>query len=72
MVQGVLESDVVPEKGVWFITSGSQILEREQSGELAGSILWGVGKVVNLEAAHLQPRMVDLDPAADVARIPIC
>ena len=65
MVQGVLESDVVPEKGVWFITSGSQILEREQSGELAGSILWGVGKVVNLEAAHLQPRMVDLDPAAD-------
>ena len=36
-----------------------------RSGELAGSILWGVGKVVNLEAAHLQPRMIDLDPGAD-------
>ncbi len=65
MVQGVLESDAVPDKGVWFITSGGQILEREQRGELAGSVLWGVGKVVNLEAAHLQPRMIDLDPAAD-------
>ena len=62
MVQGLLESDSAPEKGVWFITRGSQVIEREQSGELAGSVLWGIGKVVNLEAAHLQPRMIDLDP----------
>ena len=64
MVQGVLESDMTPEKGVWFVTRGSQILEREQTGELAGSVLWGMGKVVNLKASHLQPRMIDLDPSA--------
>ena len=62
MVQAVAESDVIPEKGLWFITRGGQVLEREKDGELAGAILWGLGKVVSLEAAHLQARMIDLDP----------
>ena len=64
LVQSLAESDVVPEKGVWFVTRGAQVLERERTGELGGAILWGLGKVVTLEAAHLQPRMIDLDPAA--------
>ena len=64
MVQGVGDADVPPEKGVWFVTRGAQVLAREQGGELAGAILWGLGKVVDLEAAHLQPRMIDLDPGA--------
>ena len=64
LVQGVSDSDVVPEKGVWFVTRGAQVLERERAGELAGAVLWGMGKVVALEAAHLQPRMIDLDPGA--------
>ena len=63
MVQGLSDSDVIPENGVWFITRGAQVLERELSGELAGATLWGLGKVVTLEASHLQPRMIDLDPA---------
>ena len=62
MVQGLSDSDVIPENGIWFITRGAQVLERELSGELAGATLWGLGKVVTLEAAHLQPRMIDLDP----------
>ena len=62
LVQGVSDSDTAPAKGIWFITRGAQVLERERTGELAGSILWGLGKVVSLEAAHLQPRMIDLDP----------
>ena len=62
MVQGLSDSDVIPENGVWFVTCGAQVLERELRGELAGATLWGLGKVVTLEAPHLQPRMIDLDP----------
>ena len=64
LVQGVGDSDLTPEKGVWFITRGAQILEREKGGELAGAAVWGFGKGVAREAAHLQPRMLDLDPAS--------
>ena len=64
LVQGVGDSDLTPERGVWFITRGAQILERERGGELAGAAVWGFGKGVAREAAHLQPRMLDLDPAA--------
>ena len=63
LVQGLTDADVTPEKGVWFVTRGAQVLERERGGALAGATLWGFGKVVAQEAAHLQPRMVDLDPA---------
>ena len=62
LVQAVADSDMTPEKGVWFITHGAQVLERERGGELAGAALWGFGKAVAREAAHLQPRMIDLDP----------
>ena len=62
MVQAVNDSDEIPQRGVWFVTRGAQVLEREQGGELAGAVLWGLGKVVNLEAGHLQPRMIDLEP----------
>ena len=63
LVQAVSDSDVIPEKGIWFVTRGAQVIERERGGELAGAVLWGLGKVVALEAPHLQPRMIDLDPA---------
>ena len=64
LVQGMGDSDSIPAKGVYFVTRGAQVLERESGGELAGSILWGMGKVIALEAGHLQPRMIDLDPNA--------
>lgn len=67
MVQGLTESDAVPAKGVWFVTRGAQVLERERGGGLSGSILWGLGKVANLEAGHLNPRMIDLDPIVPIA-----
>ncbi|MDE2795337.1 MAG: SDR family NAD(P)-dependent oxidoreductase [Gemmatimonadota bacterium] len=62
MVQGVTDSGATPEKGVWFVTRGAQVLERERGGELSGATLWGFGKGVAREAPHLQPRMIDLDP----------
>ncbi len=62
LVQGVADADVIPENGFWLITRGAQILERERGGELVGATLWGFGKAVAREAAHLQPRMIDLDP----------
>ena len=63
MVQGVGDAGATPEKGLWFVTSGAQVLERERGGSLAGAALWGFGKGVEREAAHLKPRMLDLDPA---------
>ena len=68
MVQGLSDADAIPENGVWFITRGAQVLERELSGELTGATLWGMGKVITLEAAHLQPRMIDVDPAGTGAQ----
>ncbi len=62
MVQGLIDSDLIPVNGVWFVTRGAQILQREAQGALAGASLWGFGKAVAREAAHLQPRMIDLDP----------
>ena len=63
LVQGAADADVTPGKGVWFVTRGGQVLEREHQGELAGATLWGLGKVLAREAPHLHPRMLDLDPA---------
>ena len=63
LAQGMGDTDAAPTKGVWFITRGGQVLEREHLGQLTGALLWGFGKVVALEAPHLQPRMIDLDPA---------
>ena len=62
LAQGLLDADATPEKGVWFLTRGAQVLARERGGELAGAALWGIGKVMAREAGHLQPRMIDLDP----------
>ena len=64
LVQGITDADAVPEKGLWLVTRGAQVLERERTGQLAGAPLWGLGKVVAREAPHLQPRMLDLDPEA--------
>ena len=64
LVQGIADADAAPEKGVWFVTRGAQVLERERIGQLAGAPLWGFGKVVAREAPQLQPRMLDLDPEA--------
>ncbi len=66
LLQGLADTDATPAGGVWFVTRGAQVLEKERAGQLAGATLWGLGKVVAREAAHLQPRMIDLDPAAEV------
>ncbi len=62
LVQGLADADAIPANGVWMITRGAQVLERELGGELAGAALWGFGKAIAREAVHLQPRMIDLDP----------
>ena len=62
LVQGIADADVTPAKGVWFVTRGAQVLEKERTGELVGAALWGFGKVAAREMPHLQPRMVDLAP----------
>ena len=64
LVQGMTDADVAPAKGLWFLTRGGQVLEKESEGQLSGAVLWGFGKVVAREAAHFRPRMIDLDPVA--------
>ena len=66
LTQALAESDLAPSKGLWFVTRGAQVLERERGGELAGATLWGLGKVAAREAPQLLPRMLDLDPADTV------
>ena len=64
---GVLSLDILcrcSTNGMWFVTSGAQVLEIEHSGVLSGSTLWGFGKVVGLEAPYLNPRMVDIEPSS--------
>ncbi len=63
LTQAVAQHASTPEKGIWFLTRGAQVLEREYTGALVGATLWGFGKAVAREAAYLQPRMIDLDPA---------
>ena len=71
LVQGLADAAVTPTDGVWFVTRGSQVMRHDgpnaPSGDLAGATLWGVGKVMALETAYLQPRMVDLDPDPEAA-----
>ena len=62
LVQVLMDSGVTPSHGTWFVTRGAQVLGQERSGQLAGATLWGIGKVAALEAPHLIPRMIDMDP----------
>ena len=63
LVQGIGDADVIPANGVWLVTRGAQVLEHESAEGIASSLLWGFGKVVDREAPHLKPRMIDLDPS---------
>ena len=65
LVQGMVDADVTPAHGTWFITRGGQVLEKEREGQLSGAALWGLGKVVAREATDLQPRMLDVEPGQD-------
>ncbi|MDE0578332.1 MAG: SDR family NAD(P)-dependent oxidoreductase, partial [bacterium] len=66
LVQGMGDADVTPTNGVWLTTRGALVLEHESAEGIAGSLLWGFGKVAAREAPHLKPRMIDLDPARPV------
>ena len=62
LTQGLLDGDVSPSAGVWLVTRGAQQIVHERGGELAGAVLWGLGRTVALEAPQLGVRLVDLDP----------
>ena len=61
LVQGLVDVGAEPEGGLWFLTRGAQVVDRERDGQLAGATLWGLGRAVALEAPQLRPRMIDLD-----------
>ena len=63
LTQALVDIDMTLSKGLWFVTRGAQVLERERGGQLAGATLWGFGRVAAREAPQLRPKMLDLDPA---------
>ena len=71
LVQAIQDADLTPANGLWFLTRGAQAIERDYLqdavGELAGAVLWGFGKSLAREVGYLQPRMIDLDPAMEMA-----
>ena len=64
LVGGLRDAGRSPAAGLWFVTRGGRVLDGGRQGELAGSALWGFGKVVGQEMGELAVRLVDLDPAA--------
>ena len=68
LVQALIDTDAAPARGLWLLTRGAQVVEKERNGQLAGAALWGFGKVAYREAPQLKPRMLDLDP--DQASLP--
>ena len=63
LVQGIEDSGSVPAAGLWLATRGGQGPAAGASGAgLAGSVLWGFARTLAIEAPHLRPRLVDLDP----------
>ena len=68
--QALVDEDITVEKGVFFVTSGAQILEKEQGGKPAGAALWGLGKVIAHEADSLQARLIDLE-TSDSSSLPV-
>ncbi len=63
-MQALLDHGSYPDAGLWLVTSGAQVVDREAGGGLAGAALWGLGKTAALEAPDLGGRMVDLDAEA--------
>ena len=61
LAQGLVDAGQEPTGGVWFLTRGAQVVNRETDAQLAGAALWGFGRVLALEAPQLKPRMIDLD-----------
>ena len=61
LTQAVADASLIPANGIWFVTRGAQVLERERIGCLSGATLWGLGRVVARELEYLNLRMIDLD-----------
>jgi acyl transferase domain-containing protein/thioesterase domain-containing protein/acyl carrier protein len=56
--------------GVWLATQGAQAVTGEPAGvAVAQAPVWGLGRVAELEHPELACRLVDFDPAADVATV---
>ena len=62
LAQGLLDTGKELAGGLWLVTRGAQVVEREHGGQLSGAVSWGLGRTLALEAEPLRPRMVDLDP----------
>ena len=60
LTQGLQDAGASPSSGLWFVTSGGQVIGEECGGEISGSVLWGFGRTVAFEMPDLGVRLVDL------------
>ena len=67
VIQALLAAGCSPSGGVWLVTRGAQPVAGAASSP-AQSVLWGLGRGVALEAAQLNVRLIDLDPAEELDR----
>ena len=61
LLQGMADTGVQPQQGVWLVTRGAQALDIDRSGALTGSVLWGMGKALVREAPDVGLRMIDFE-----------
>ena len=62
--QGLLDADRTPTEGIWFVTRGGQVIDRDAGGALTDAALWGFARCLAREAAALRVHLLDLDPGA--------
>ena len=66
LLQGMADTGAQPQRGIWFVTRGAQVLDVDRSGALAGAVLWGMGKALVREMPRLGLRMIDFDPGGSL------
>ena len=67
LLQGLHDAGRAPGAGLWLVTRGGQVFAGDPPAGLAGSALWGLGKVAARELPDLGVRLVDLDPGSGAA-----
>ena len=65
LTQGLHDAGAALRPGLWLVTRGGQVFPGDGRAGLAGSPLWGFGRVASREFTDFAVRMVDLDPGAE-------
>jgi acyl transferase domain-containing protein/acyl carrier protein len=65
LMRGVARLTQFDPPSVWLVTRGAQGVTDDEAGNPEPSVLWGIGRIGELEHPELGCARVDLDPAGD-------